>query len=273
MNKKQLQILNFMTLPMLILMGFASWMGMTEESVYARETTSIAVQGIGQDFVNLFIGGPILLVSLILLNRGSKTASWIFAGMVFYYLYSYSVYTFGIRHNDLFLVYCFVLALSTYLLIFWIYFTGREDIKSIFSEKPPTKFAAWFFLFIAIVFYTLWLKDIVPPLLKGEAPKFVIENDYAINPIHAVDLSFALPALIITAVLLFKDHKLAYLLAPVLNVFIIILTIALIAMVIMLKKEGISEDMSVAFIFAFLSLIGLTLLYFFLKPMSKTEKQ
>jgi len=268
MNKSQLKTLNLLSIPLLLCMGFASWMGIFNESIYQRELPSMAAQGAGQDVVNLFVGGPILLLALLYMNRGSKTASWIFAGMVFYYLYSYIIYSFGIRHNVLFLVYCSTLALSTYIFIFWVHFNSGLDITSWFSKAPPGRATAIFIFAIAAMFYMIWLKDIVPPLLKGEAPAFVIENNYAPNPIHAIDLSFALPGLIITAILLLKNHKLGYLLIPVVLVFIIILAIALLGMMVMVQKRGLSDDMSLVYIFAILALIGGTVLLLFLRRLA-----
>ncbi|MBS0011955.1 MAG: hypothetical protein KFF49_11125 [Bacteroidales bacterium] len=79
-----------------------------------------------------------------------------------------------------------------------------------------------------------------------------------------VDISYALPGLIITAVLLLRKHNLAYILAPIGLVFMIVLTIALAAMVIMTRIKGISEDASLAYIFIILSVISIIFLYGFL---------
>lgn len=268
MNKSQLRTLNLLSIPLLLCMGFASWMGIFNDTMYQRELPSLAAQGAGQDVVNLFVGGPLLVAALLFMNRGSKTASWIFAGIIFYYLYSYIIYTFGIRHNNLFLLYCTTLALSTYIFIFWVHFNSGLAIKGWFTKAPPGKATAIFILAIAALFYIIWLKDIVPPLLNGEAPEFVIENNYAPNPIHAIDLSFALPGLIITAILLLKNHKLGYLLTPPVLVFIIILTIALIGMMIMVQVRGLSDDMSLVYIFALLALIGGIVLMLFLRRLA-----
>ena len=272
MKKNQLRVLNSLSLALLICMGFASGMGIFVDSTYQRELPSLAAQGVGQDIVNLFVGGPILLVSLLLMNRGSRAASWIFAGVVFYYLYSYIIYTFGIHHNNLFLIYCATLALSTYIFIFWAHFNAGLNIKNWFSKAPPVKGTALFLLAIAAMFYVIWLKDIVPPLLKGEAPAFVVENNYAPNPIHAIDLSFALPGIIITCILLFKDHKLGYLIAPIFLVFIVVLAIALIAMMVMVKARGLSDDASIAYIFSVLAVIGSLVLFLFLRRLKRNPE-
>jgi len=268
MNKSQLKTLNILSVPLLLGMGFASWMGIFNEDTYQRELPSMAAQGMGQDVVNLFVAGPLLLLALIFMNRGSKAASWIFAGTVFYYLYSYIINTFGIRHNNLFLVYCFTLALSTYTFVFWAYYNSGSDLKSWFVKAPPARATSIFILAIAAMFYLIWLKDIVPPLLKGEAPEFVVRNNYAPNPVHAIDLSFALPGLIVTAILLLKEHKLGYLLAPVLLVFIIVLTMALIGMMVMVQLKGLTDDMSLVVIFLVLALLGGAVLYLFLRRLA-----
>jgi len=272
MKKNQLRVLNSLSIALLICMGFASAMGIFVDSTYQRELPSLAAQGVGQDIINLFVGAPILLVSLFFMNRGSKSASWIFAGMVFYYLYSYIIYTFGIHHNSLFLVYCATLALSTYIFIFWIHYNGGLDIKSWFSQAPPAKGIGLFLLAIAGMFYMIWLKDIVPPLLKGEAPLFVQENNYSPNPIHAIDLSFALPGMIITSILLFKKHKLGYLITPVFLVFIVVLAIALIAMMVMVYARGLADDASIAYIFLVLAVIGSLVLLLFLRRLKRNPE-
>jgi hypothetical protein len=253
-------------------MGFASGMGIMMESTYFRELPSLAAQGVGQDIINLFVGGPVMMGALYYMNRGSKSASWIFAGVVFYYLYSYIIYTFGIHHNDLFLVYCATLALSSYIFIFWVHYNAGLDIKNWFSKAPPLKGTAIFLLAITAMFYVIWLKDIVPPLFKGEAPVFVQENNYSPNPVHAIDLSFALPGMIITSVLLFRKHKLGYLIAPVLLVFIVVLAIALIAMMVMIKARGLSDDASIAYIFSVMAVIGSLVLLLFLRRLKRNPE-
>lgn len=273
MNTKQFRLLTVLTLPMLLLMGFVSWIGFFNEDIYARELPSFAAQGAGQDFVNLFIGAPVMVLALLWMKKGSKTASWIFAGMAFYYMYSYIIYVFGLRYNGLFLAYCFILALSTYILVFWIHFNARQDVSGWFRSTPPLRITGIFLLFISFLFYLLWLKDIVPPLIRGEAPTQVIDNDYLINPVHAIDLSFVLPGLIIVSILLFRRHQLGLLLTPVVLVFLIILTVALTAMMLMVYYRGIEESAALVFIFIALTLAAGILLRFFVRKLRKTANR
>ena len=74
--------------------------------------------------------------------------------------------------------------------------------------------------------------------------------------------------MIVCAILLLKKHKLGYLLVPVVLVFIIILTLALIGMMVMVQRRGLSDDMSLVYIFALLALIGGTVLLLFLRRLA-----
>jgi hypothetical protein len=269
MHTKTYRILTALTLPMLVLMGLVSWIGFMNEDTYARELPSFAAQGAGQDFVNLFIGAPVMLISLLWMRKGSKTASWIFAGLALYYMYSYIIYVFGLRYNGFFLAYCFILALSTYILVFWIHFNARQDISEWFKQIPPVGLTGGFMLFITILFYLLWLKDLVPPLIEGKAPPMVMENDYIINPVHAIDLSFMLPGLIIVSILLFRKHPLGLLLTPVVLVFIITLTIALAAMILVVFSRGIEESAGLVYVFAALAVVSGIILMLFLRSLKR----
>jgi hypothetical protein len=269
MTKKQYTILAALTLPMLLLMGLVSWIGFFNEEVYARELPSFAAQGAGQDFVNLFIGGPVMLLSLLIMRKGSRVASWIFGGMAFYYLYSYIIYVFGLHYNGLFLAYCAVLALSTYILVFWIHFHAMQDVRDWFIKLPPTRLTGGFILLISVLFYLIWLKDLVPPLLQGEVPTGVAENNYLINPVHAIDLSFALPGLIIVSILLFRKHPLGLLLTPVVLVFIVILTIALAGMMLVVAARGIEESAALMLVFLTISVVAGIILGVFLGRLKK----
>jgi hypothetical protein len=110
-----------------------------------------------------------------------------------------------------------------------------------------------------MIFYGLWLSALLPPILRGTVPEEIRQNDHLINPIHVIDMAFALPALIIAGVLLWKKQSLGYLLAAVSLVFIILLTLALAAMMGMLRFRGISDDASVVLIFGVICLVSVGL--------------
>ena len=225
----------------------------------------MAAQGIGQDIVDLFLVVPAVIITLVLMRKNRRIATLIYGGLIFYVLYSFIIYSMGVHFNFMFLVYCFTLGTASYVFIFYFYALSRVNVKDWFNEKTPNQGLAILFIIVASMFYMLWLKDLIPSVINNEVPKSVSDYDLLVNPVHVIDISFALPGLIIASVLLLKKHSLGYILAPVVLVFIIILTIALAAMVIMTRIKGISEDATIAIIFILLSFVSIGFLWAFLR--------
>jgi hypothetical protein len=269
-NKKAIVILSIVTA---IALAVVSIFGAFDAATYERDAASMAAQGAGQDLVDLVLVVPLLVFSLIFMLRNSRIASLIFGGTVFYILYSFCIYAFGVYFNKFFLLYCLILGSSLYLFILVILELTRMDVQSWFSEKAPTRLAGVYLLLIAALFNVLWLNDVIPAILKNTTPRTVSDYNLLVNPVHVLDLSIALPGLVLTAVLLMKKRKLGYILAPILLVFLIILTIALAGMVMMIKARGITEDMSIAIIFLVLAVISIVFLYFFLKNIAVRKKR
>lgn len=260
MKENQLSIITYLTYLLALLVGLASYFGSFYAFTYERETPSIEAQGVGQDLVNLFLVVPVLVISMIYMKRKHKTATFIFGGTVFYLLYSYIIYSFGIHFNQLFLIYCLTLGCSIYLFILFIHYLKGLNILEWFNEKAPIKMIGTYLIVVALMFYVLWLKELIPAILHNTIPESVNKEQLMINPVHVIDISFALPALIISAFMLIKRMEYGFVYAPILMVFIIILTIALAAMVTMLKIRGMDEDPSIAIIFIMLAIITIALL-------------
>ena len=234
---------------LLIFLVIASFSGIFIEATYARNTPSFAAQGIGQDIVNLFIVTPLLLISSILYYKGNIKGKFVWAGLIVYILYSYVIYGFAQPFNFLFLVYCAVLGLAFYAFIYFLLTTYHEPIKDYYQSEFPSKAVILFNLIVALLFYFVWLSEVVPALIANRIPQSVIENGVNTNPVHVLDLSIVLPALLITAFWLFKDHKNGYFMAPVLLIFLLIMALAIIAMIIAMEFLGVATDFSLTVIF------------------------
>ena len=271
MSTRQLNQITVLTIIMLVFLSVASFFGFFVDITYARETASMAAQGIGQDLVDLFIVTPAILITLVLMRRNSRIATLIFGGLVFYVFYSFIIYSLGVHFNRMFLIYCFTLGTSLYVFIIYFYRLSRMDIKEWFNEKTPNLGLAIFFIIVAALFYMLWLRDVIPAIIENRVPESVSDYDLLVNPVHVIDISFALPGLIIAAILLYRRNNLGYILAPIGLVFMIILTIALAAMIIMTKIKGISEDASIAAIFIILSIVSIGFLWVFLRKIKPSN--
>ena len=265
MNTKHLKLISILTVIMSVPLIIVSYYGVFISDTYSRETSSMAAQGTGQDIVNLFFVTPLLLISLFFVRKGGKISYFIFGGTVSYILYSFIVYCFGVHFNNLFLLYCAILGLSIYTFILTI-----SDLKRIFTiglvgDKIPIRSIGYFFIIVSALFYLIWLKDIVPAIMSNAIPKSVSDYNLLVNPVHVIDISFALPGLIITAILLLKKESLGYILTPICLVFIFLMAFALAAMVIMMKINGIADDISIAVVFVVLAIISLIFLFKYLQ--------
>src|SRR5205823_8506294 len=86
---------------LLVLLASAS--GILLTSIYARETLAWAVQGIGQDIVNI-VAVVVLFIAVSFVNKGSVKAALVWSGVLLYLIYAYVIYAFDVHFNRLFLV-------------------------------------------------------------------------------------------------------------------------------------------------------------------------
>ena len=250
---KNLKILRILTILLSITLTLVSIAGAFFPDTYIRDSPSLGAQGVGQDLVDLFIAVPLLLLSFYYTARGSRPASLIYGGTLFYILYSFVIYCFGVHFNQLFLLYCSTLSLSLFAFIVLFSELRQQQVADWF-ERAPVKLLSVYLIIVAAVFYVLWLKSIIPALVQNEVPPEVSDYGLLVNPVHVIDLVFALPGMIIGAVLLRRKRGLGYLISSFALVFMILLTLALAAMVLMLAVRDIGEDYTVAIVFAVLAM-------------------
>lgn len=247
-----LKTLRILTILLSLSLAIVSVAGAFLPETYTRDSASLGAQGVGQDLVDLFVGVPLLLLSFYYTTRGSRVASFIYGGTLFYILYSFIIYCFGIHFNRFFLLYCLTLSLSLYSFILLFAHLKQQHVEKWF-EQAPVKMVSVYLSVVALIFYILWLKSIVPAIIHNQVPKDVSDYGLLVSPVHVIDLVFALPGLIIGAILIWKKQSLGYMIASFALVFMVLLTLALAAMVLVLLLRGISEDFTVAIVFGVLS--------------------
>lgn len=256
MNVPYLKTLRILTFLLAFSLTIVSLAGAFSPDTYARDSASMAAQGVGQDLVNLFLGVPLLMISFIYAAKGSRISRLIYAGILFYIMYSFVIYSFGVHFNRFFLLYCFTLALSLYAFILVMSGFSKDNVAGWFDYAPARGVSIYIF-FVALVFYGLWLRSIIPATISNTVPSDITDNDFLVNAVHVIDLSFALPGLILGSVLLWRKKNMGYVIASISLVFMVFLTIALAAMVLMLVLREISEDFTVALVFGVLSISSL----------------
>ena len=266
MHLKHTKILRILTILLAISLAIVSVAGAFFPETYSRDSASLGAQGVGQDLVDLIVGVPLLLLSFYYTTRGVRVAALIYGGTLFYIMYSFIIYCFGINFNQFFLFYCLTLSLSLYAFILLFSDLMHQEVEGWFERAPVRTVSVYIFV-VALIFYVLWLKSIVPAILHNEVPVDVSDYDLLVNPVHVIDLVFALPGLIIGAVLIRRKLGLGYIIASFALVFMVLLTLALAAMVLLLVLRGISEDFTVAIVFGVLSVCSIIISCFLFRKL------
>lgn len=251
-----------------LLVLLASVSGIFLPSIYARETSSWAVQGIGQDVVNL-VAALVLLITAPLVNKGLVKAFLVWSGVLLYLIYTYIIYTFDIHFNRLFLVYVAILGVSFYVLVGSVIGSHLDQLHTSFSANTKGRVVSVFLLLLGMVFYLLWFSEEIPALLTEKIPPSVTIANLPTNPVHVLDLALYLPAMIITALLLWRRKHLGYLLAGPLLVFSILIGTAILAIFLVMSMKGMTTSSGVEAFFAIISVVSLVLSVLYIREVKE----
>lgn len=206
MNKN---IYKFLILSLALLLVITSSGSFIFPDIYSRESGDWQAQSLAQDFFDLFFAVPALLISAFVFLKGYRSAFFMLVGILIFLIYTFIIYTFGVHFNRFFLLYCLTLALSSYTLIYLLWNIGASNVKNWFAESILIRIPLIYLRFFAILFYALWLQDIIPALINNTVPLALQQCGLFTNPVHVIDLSFLLPGFLITAFLLKRRHPLA----------------------------------------------------------------
>jgi hypothetical protein len=190
------------SLAVALLMAMASVAGLL---VPARlyPTEELRQSFMPNDVVNLFIGLPILIGSMWLARRGRLLGLLFWPGALFYVLYNYVVYVFGLPLNVGFLLSLVLLTLSAYTTIGLVASIEGQAVQQQLIGAVPERIAGGVLTGLGVVF-SLRVIGALVQALAGQAP--IGEAERAL---HVADLVIA-PALIIGGVLLWRREPLGY---------------------------------------------------------------
>jgi hypothetical protein len=250
------------TIAIALLVVVTAVAGLDWPATYAKETPYSRAGGYASDIVDLVLVMPVLLISGIKGYRGSVPARLVWLGTQGYLLYNFVIYAFGVHFNPLFLVYCATLGLCLYATLFSLPFIPLKQIAQAYGPRAPRKTIAIMLFVLAIPTAAFDLREDIPAILAGRVPQSVAQATTPVNFIHVLDLAFLLPALCITAILLFRRKATAYALAPAFLTLLAIMSMELASIVTVMGRAGFG--MSFPMIISFVVLgVGFTILLWF----------
>lgn len=228
--------------------------------VYGLETVTLSDAATAQDIVTLLPVAPLLALLAFWARRGSLRASLCLPGCLAFTAYNYAIYAFSIHFGPLFLVWVAVLGMSVFALAGVLISADPLTIRRRFGGRsmPGT---AWFLIAVAGLFILLWLSEIVPDLLAGDASSSAAIWQVPTNPVHVLDLAFFLPAVIGTGLLLRRRHPLGYATAAAQLVWLALTTIPILVTPLVAQARGHSAGWAVTLpigvlLLAILALLG-----------------
>ncbi len=268
-NVRKANVWLWLTFPIGSLLTIAAGGGVFINGLY-RDTPYFVAQAVGQDLISLIVVLPTLTVTAFLAGRGSPRARIVWLGGLVYLVYTYVVAAFDVSFNSLFLVYVALLGCSLYALIGGLVTADMVEIKACFTEKTPVKAISIYLTLLAVLFYFMWLSEIVPALIAGEIPQSIRDNGTPTNAVHVLDMAWVLPSFGITAVSLWRKQALGYTLAGAILTYGVLLTLALLSMVAFMTRDGHSIVVPQVVIFGALFAISLGMLIWYLKGLKSS---
>jgi len=185
-----------------ILMTAASVTGLLYRAV-VYPTDDLLQSLLPSDVVNLFIGLPILLVSMWLTRRGKLIGLLFWPGALFFVLYSYAVYIFAMPLNAAFLFHLTLVMLSAYTLIGLVASIDRERVRQRLTGSVPERLAGGILAGFGILFF-LRVIGVMVRALTRQAP--MAETEFALNTSDYL----ITPAWVVCGVLLWRRKGFGY---------------------------------------------------------------
>ncbi len=237
------------------------------EGLYQNDTVSIAAQAIAQDIVTLLVGIPMLIIATIQFRKGSLQGKLLLAGILGYFLYTYTSYSNGLAYNSLFLVYVTLFALVLFTFISTLKTIDIPSLPDHLSAHLPNRGIA-IFLFVFGGFLLLaWLERIGTGWLTNQPP-FGLES-YTTLAVQVLDLGIIVPTSFLSGVLIWKQRPWGYMLSSIMLICGLTMFLAIIAMIINEYLAGVHLTMAEVLIFPTITLINIGLAVALLKNASR----
>lgn len=192
-----------------------------------------------QDLIILGIAVPVLALSLWLVHTESLRGEILWLGNLAFMVYIWASQALVLAYNDLIIAHVALLGLSTWTLVSGVRQLNPELVAETVRERLPTRLYIAYFGLASIGLTTIWLVELVEPLLAGGVPPGVEQFGPLSKNSNILDLAFVVPALAMTAIWLSRDRDWAFPFTGILVVFAALLAPAITSMTMTLALGGI----------------------------------
>ncbi|MCB0637563.1 MAG: hypothetical protein KDC54_13130 [Lewinella sp.] len=256
-------LVKWMTYLLATLTVIACGFGLWHNDIYQDGPWANA-QWLGQDAVTLVLATPLLLWSFHRM-KGPSAWKWalVFAGVLFYFVYSYAFYLFAAKLTWLYLlqVPIFSLALMTLSVMLGHIFSDDHPLRGPTSRQRGL--IAAYLLLIAAMVAGLWLADIAGHLWvpghRSDTP-----DGSAPLIIYSLDLAVVIPLMVASAIGLLRRQGWGWRLTGLMLVKTSTLGYSLMAMALSMYLQALHPDTFLIGLWSVIGMIGTGLTIWFL---------
>ena len=243
-----------------------------ERTLYSADTPYWTAQVWGQDLVTLVLLLPVLAASAVGLRRGYAAAMPVWFGLALFLFYVYACYGFTLHFNRMFAVHCAAFGMTVYMLVLAMRGADAEGARDWFGVRTPVWPAVAYLGVVGVAMTAFWLVQLIPATLAARLPDYAVLDGYSTSPIHLLDLGIFFPGFIATAVLLSRRAVIAYVLAPALIVYSVVMTFCLIEQAAVLSSRGFDGGLEFTPVFGGVLAAGLAVLVWGYRIRSRAGK-
>ncbi len=176
-----------------------------------RDEDWVRATWIGNDWVTLLLALPVLIAGILLARRGRARGWLLWFGGVAYGIYNYAFYIFGSVLNALFPLCVSTVVLAVITIIRGFDHLDARWLKEQFIARTPHRLLGGYLVFVASGLAIVWLGMWGAHVFAGRDLPVDEEN---FRVVAALDLGLIVPALLAGGVLLWRRHRLGFVIAP-----------------------------------------------------------
>ncbi len=225
------------------------------KGLYQHMSADVAIQGIAQDYITLFAGVPLLIISLIYSRKNSLRGQFLLAGTLGYFLITYLFYLAMAMYNTMFLIYVFLLGTTFFAFLLMVFSIHGSGIVSFIKSERLIRNAGIFLIINSVMIALLWLGVVIPPLADGSIIPREVQH-YTTLIVQGFDLGLLLPAAFVTGLSALRKKPLGYLFTIIYLIFLSLLMTALVSKILFMAAAG-ANVIPVIFIMPSIALISI----------------
>jgi hypothetical protein len=202
------------TAALIVLMVVQTVLGLLFPERY-RDAEWIKATWFGNDWVTLVVAVPLLIVAVLMAQRGSVRGRLVWLGLVGYAVYNYAFYVFGAALNAFFLLYVVAFVLSAVTLILSLSRLNVAQVAASFRRTTPVRVIGGYLAFVGFGLASVWMTMWAAYAFAGQPTPVEPE---AFKLVAALDMSLMVPALTFGGVLLWRRRTWGYVIAAIASI-------------------------------------------------------